>query len=54
LQRFGRGTLFPLNQSQIANCTRHSERMKPRPSVQKLLNYEKQIPDAFARSMTLG
>ena len=46
---FRRGTLFPRDQSQFANCARHFERMKQRPSVQKLLNYEKEVHDAFAR-----
>ncbi|HEY6577976.1 MAG TPA: glutathione S-transferase family protein [Rhizomicrobium sp.] len=47
---FRRGTLFPLDQSQFTNCVAHFERMKLRPSVQKLLNYEKQVQDAFARA----
>jgi glutathione S-transferase len=46
---FRRGTLFPLDQSQFTNCTAHFERMKRRPSVQKLLSYEREVQDTFAR-----
>ena len=47
---FRRGTLFPIDQSRFKNGTAHFERMKQRPSVQKLLAFEKEVQDAFARS----
>lgn len=47
---FRRGTLFPLDQSQFKNCTAHFERMKQRSSVQKLLAFEQEVQDAFARA----
>ena len=37
---FRRGTLFDIDMSQFRNCTAHFERMKTRPSVQKLLAFE--------------
>jgi glutathione S-transferase len=46
---FRRGTLFPLDQSQFKNCTAHFERMKQRPSVQKLLAFEKDVQTEFAK-----
>ena len=46
---FRRGTLFPLDQSQFTNCNAHFERMKLRPSVKKLLAYEKEVQNEFAR-----
>lgn len=48
---FRRGTLFKLDQSQFKNCTAHFERMKKRPSVQKLLAYEKSVQDEFAKAV---
>jgi len=47
---FRRGTLFDLDQSQFKNCTAHFERMKRRPSVQKLLAYEKDVQAEFAKA----
>ena len=47
---FRRGTLFPLDQSQFKNCTAHFERMQQRPSVQKLLAFEREVQEAFARA----
>lgn len=46
---FRRGTLFNLDQSQFKNCTAHFERMQQRPSVKKLLAYEKEVQAAFAK-----
>ena len=47
---FRRGSLFDLDLSQFANCTAHFERMKSRPSVQKLLAYEKSVQAEFAKA----
>ena len=46
---FRRGTLFGIDQSQFKNCTAHFERMQQRPSVQKLLAYEKDVQAEFAK-----
>ena len=46
---FRRGTQFELDLSAFANCTAHFERMKTRPSVQKLLTYEKSVTAEFAK-----
>jgi glutathione S-transferase len=46
---YRRATLFPIDMSQFKNCTAHFERMKQRPSVQKLLAYEKQVQADFAK-----
>jgi len=46
---FRRGSLFPLDQSQFKHCTAHFERMKERPSVRKLLAYEKEVQAEFAK-----
>jgi glutathione S-transferase len=46
---FRRGTQFELDQSRFKSCTAHFERMKARPSVQKLLAYEKQVQTEFAK-----
>jgi glutathione S-transferase len=46
---FRRGTLFNLDQSSFKHCTAHFERMKGRPSVQKLLAYEKEVQTEFAK-----
>ena len=35
--------------SQFKHCTAHFERMKQRPSVQKLLAYEKEVQTEFAK-----
>ncbi len=45
---FRRGTQFELALSRFTNCLAHFERMKQRPSVQKLLAYEKEVQNAFA------
>ncbi|HEY2538395.1 MAG TPA: glutathione S-transferase family protein [Stellaceae bacterium] len=47
---FRRGTQFDLDLAQFRNCTAHFERMKQRPSVQKLLAYEQQVQTAFAQA----
>ena len=47
---FRRGLLFELDLSQFKNCTAHFERMKTRPSVQKLLAFEKSVQEEFARA----
>jgi glutathione S-transferase len=47
---FRRGTLFDLDLSGFANCMAHFERMKTRPSVQKLLAYEKSVQAEFAKA----
>jgi glutathione S-transferase len=47
---FRRGTQFNLDLSQFNNCMAHFERMKARPSVQKLLAYEHEVQTAFARA----
>lgn len=46
---FRRGTQFNLDQSQFRHCMAHFERMKQRPSVQKLLAYEKDVQTEFAK-----
>jgi glutathione S-transferase len=38
-----------LELSKFRNCMAHQERMKQRPSVQKLLEFEKHTQEAFAR-----
>lgn len=45
-----RATQFDLDLSEFTNCAAHFERMKGRTSVQKLLAYEKQVQDAFAKA----
>ncbi len=47
---FRRGTLFGLDQSRFKHCMAHFERMKQRPSVQKLLAYEKEVQSQFAKA----
>ena len=47
---FRRGGLFDLDLSGFSNCMAHFERMKSRPSVQKLLAYEKTIQAEFAKA----
>ena len=47
---FRRGSLFDLDLSGFSNCMAHFERMKTRPSVQKLLAYEKTIQAEFAKA----
>jgi glutathione S-transferase len=47
---FRRAMSFKLDVSAFRNCVAHFERMKLRPSVQKVLAYEKQVQDAFAKA----
>jgi len=47
---FRRGTLFNLDLAQFGNCMAHFERMKQRPSVQKLLAFEKSVQAEFAKA----
>ncbi len=47
---FRRGKLFDLDLSGFANCMAHFERMEQRPSVQKLLAYEKSVQAEFAKA----
>jgi glutathione S-transferase len=47
---FRRGTQFDLDLSQFENCLAHFERMKERPSVQKLLAYEQEVLTTFAQA----
>jgi glutathione S-transferase len=47
---FRRGTQFQLDQSGFRNCTAHFERMQARPSVQKLLAFEKDVQAEFAKA----
>jgi len=45
---FRRATQLDLDVSQFGNCLSHFERMKRRPSVQKVLAYEAEVQNAFA------
>ena len=47
---FRRGASFELDVSGFPNCIAHFERMKTRPSVQKLLAYEKAVQAEFAKA----
>lgn len=47
---FRRGSQFGLDLSEFANCSAHFERMRGRPSVQKLLAYEKAVQAEFAKA----
>lgn len=47
---FRRAMSFKLDVSAFKNCMAHFERMKLRPSVQKVLAYEKQVIEAFAKA----
>jgi glutathione S-transferase len=47
---FRRAMSFKLDVSGFKNCVAHFERMKLRPSVQKVLAYEKQVIEAFAKA----
>ena len=47
---FRRGSQFDLDLSGFANCSAHFERLKRRPSVQKLLAYEKDVQAEFAKA----
>jgi glutathione S-transferase len=47
---YRRGSQFDLDLSGFPNCSAHFERMKARPSVQKLLAYEKKVQQEFANA----
>ncbi len=47
---FRRAISFNLDVSAFGSCAAHFERMKLRPSVQKVLAYDKQVQDAFAKA----
>ena len=47
---FRRAAQFELDLSGYANCTAHFERMTARPSVQKLLAFEKSVQADFAKA----
>jgi glutathione S-transferase len=47
---FRRAVTFKLDVVGFKNCYAHFERMQLRPSVQKVLAYEKQVLDEFARA----
>jgi len=47
---FRRAMSFKLDVSAFRNCVAHFERMQQRPSVQKVVAYEKQVLDAFVKA----
>jgi glutathione S-transferase len=47
---FRRAVSFKLDLSGFGNCMAHFERMHERPSVQRVIAYEKQVQEAFARA----
>lgn len=47
---FKRAIAFKLDLAAFANCHAHFERMKQRPSVQKVLAYENKLQEKFARA----
>lgn len=47
---FRRGLSFKLDLSGFRNCMAHFERMHQRASVQKVIAYERQVQEAFARA----
>jgi len=47
---FRRGMQFNLDLSAFPNCMAHFERIKQRPSAQKLLAFEKSVQDQFAKA----
>jgi glutathione S-transferase len=47
---FRRGSLFKPDVSGFKNCMAHKARMEARPSVQKLLAYEKSVQEAFKQA----
>lgn len=47
---FRRGTQLELDLSAFKNCVAHFERIKKRPSVQKLLAFEKSVQEEFAKA----
>jgi glutathione S-transferase len=48
---FRRGTMFKPDVSSFVNCMAHLKRMEQYASVQKLLAYEKQVKEAFAKAV---
>lgn len=47
---FRRASQFDLDMSAFPNCRAHFERLQKRPSVQKVLDYEKQVMAEFAKA----
>ena len=47
---FRRGLSFGLDLSRFSNCVAHFDRVQQRPSVQKVIAYEKKVEEAFARA----
>ncbi len=47
---FRRGTQLELDLSAFKNCVAHFERIKKRPSVEKLLAFEKSVQEEFAKA----
>lgn len=47
---FKRAITFQIDVSQFAHCVAHHRRMQERPSVQKVLAYEKKTQEEFARA----
>ena len=47
---FRRGAQLKLDLAPFKNCNAHFERMQERPSVQKLLAFEKETQEAFAKA----
>jgi len=47
---FRRATQFELDLARFKNCLAHFERMQGRPSVQKLLAFEKEVQAGFAKA----
>lgn len=47
---FRRGTQFDLDLSSFKNCTAHFERVGKRPSVQKLLAFERAVQEEFTKA----
>ena len=47
---FKRALSFKLDLARFGNCMGHYERMRGRPSVQKLLGHEKKVQEEFARA----
>ena len=47
---FRRATQFEIDLSGFKNCTAHFERMQQRPSVQKVLAFEKSVQEEFAKA----
>jgi glutathione S-transferase len=45
-----RARQFEIDLSGFKNCAAHFDRMTRRPSVEKLLTFEKSVQDAFARA----